>query len=186
MPAELKPLHHRMETTTVDVTPDQIEAMTMADQIVVMNAGKVEQIGAPLALYDRPANVFVAGFIGSPAMNFLEGTLAGRAIRVGGVSLPIAGEGAPRETSAILGIRPEHIEITDDPTVPLEARVDLIEPMGVTTLVHASLAGSDLKILCLDRPRWAPDSSVRLRLPAAKLHLFDAATQRRFDFPLAP
>src|SRR5690348_9410631 len=113
MRAEIKELHQRLATTTVYVTHDQIEAMTMADRIVVMNAGNVEQIGAPLELYDRPANLFVAGFIGSPAMNFLKGRIESGAFQAdGGAALPLPGkpngsDGRP----AVYGIRPEHFQL---------------------------------------------------------------------------
>ena len=116
MRAEIKELHQRLKTTTVYVTHDQIEAMTMADKIVVMNGGNVEQIGAPLELYDRPANLFVAGFIGSPAMNFLQGhaSTAAPSRPSGGAALPLpATRGRPRDGQPIVyGIRPEHFQLT--------------------------------------------------------------------------
>jgi multiple sugar transport system ATP-binding protein len=120
MRTEIKELHQRLKTTTVYVTHDQIEAMTMADKIVVMHDGRVEQMGDPLTLYDRPANRFVAGFIGSPAMNFLEGAVHGadgkRAVRMGsGARLPVAETGAAAEGQPVIyGIRPEHLELADD------------------------------------------------------------------------
>src|SRR5665811_504385 len=119
MRTEIKELHQRLETTTVYVTHDQIEAMTMADKIVVMHDGRVEQIGAPLELYDRPQNIFVAGFIGSPAMNFLQGTIRSNGSLgfdgPGGARLPLAA--APHGSegcAAVYGVRPEHFAITDD------------------------------------------------------------------------
>jgi multiple sugar transport system ATP-binding protein len=184
MRAEIKKLHRSLGATSVYVTHDQIEAMTMADRIVALHDGLVQQVGTPLEIYDRPANVFVAGFIGSPAMNFLSARLtatpAGAALRIAGVDLPLArpafGTG---ESAILLGIRPEHIEITEDPRASLAARVDLVEPMGVTTLLHANLDGEDLKILCLDRPRLAPGAPVRLRFPEGRLHLFAADSSER-------
>jgi multiple sugar transport system ATP-binding protein len=184
MRAEIKKLHRDLGATSVYVTHDQIEAMTMADRIVAMHHGVVQQVGSPLEIYDRPANMFVASFIGSPAMNFLSGTLTsagGRpVIQVGGVSIPIAGPaaGAP-DGPVVTGIRPEHIEISGDPHAPIEARVDLIEPMGVATLVHASFAGEDLKILSLERPKLAAGAPIRLNVLPDKLHLFDAASEAR-------
>ena len=184
MRAEIKKLHRSLGATSVYVTHDQIEAMTMADRIVALHDGVVQQVGTPLEIYDRPANVFVAGFIGSPAMNFLTGRLstngAGAAIRLGGLTLPVKlAAPAAAEQPILLGIRPEHIEIAEGLQAPIEARVDLVEPMGVTTLLHANLGGEDLKILSLDRPRLMPGAPVRLRFPEARLHLFDAATGKR-------
>src|SRR5262249_45516844 len=115
MRTEIKALHQRLQTTTVYVTHDQIEAMTMADKIVVMHDGIVEQIGEPLDLYDRPANLFVAGFIGSPAMNFFKGRVeGGRFVADSGVSLPIANGAAANGGRASYGIRPEHLHVADD------------------------------------------------------------------------
>jgi len=184
MRAEIKKLHRSLGATSVYVTHDQIEAMTMADRIVALHDGVVQQVGTPLEIYDRPANVFVAGFIGSPAMNFLSGILraygAGAAIRLGGLTLPVKLPAPPAaEQPILLGIRPEHIEVAEGPDAPIEARVDLVEPMGVTTLLHANLGGEDLKILSLDRPRLMPGAPVRLRFPEGRLHLFDAATGKR-------
>jgi multiple sugar transport system ATP-binding protein len=184
MRAEIKKLHRSLGATSVYVTHDQIEAMTMADRIVALHDGVVQQVGSPLEIYDRPANVFVAGFIGSPAMNFLNGTLAasasGAVFRMGDLSVPVALpiHGAA-DRPAVLGIRPEHIETTEDPTAAIAARRDLLEPMGVTTQLHANLGGEDLKILSLERPQIAPGAPLRLRFPAGKLHLFDAATGER-------
>ncbi|MBZ0226891.1 MAG: ATP-binding cassette domain-containing protein, partial [Bauldia sp.] len=184
MRAEIKELHHRLKTTTVYVTHDQIEAMTMADRIVAMHDGIVQQVGSPLEIYDRPANMFVASFIGSPAMNFLRGVLtsdAGRpALKVGGVSIPLASPLVSlHERPVVIGVRPEHVEISDDPSAPFAAQVDLVEPMGVTTLVHAWIADEDVKILSLDRPRLSTGAPIRLKLLPDRLHLFDAATEAR-------
>jgi multiple sugar transport system ATP-binding protein len=184
MRAEIKKLHRSLGATSVYVTHDQIEAMTMADRIVALHDGVVQQVGTPLEIYDRPANAFVAGFIGSPAMNFLNGTLtatgAGAVVRIGALALPTGLPAAgSSERPVVLGIRPEHIETTEDPGAPIAARLDLIEPMGVTTLLHASLEGEDLKILSLERPRLMPGAPVRLRFPEGRLHLFDAASGMR-------
>jgi multiple sugar transport system ATP-binding protein len=184
MRAEIKKLHRDLGATSVYVTHDQIEAMTMADRIVAMHDGIVQQVGTPLDIYDRPANVFVASFIGSPAMNFLKGTLVAvdgkPGLRLGAMTLAVGGD-LPNEDGlpVVLGIRPEHIQITDDSHAPIEAKVDLIEPMGMTTLIHATLAGEDLKILALDRPNFAPGAPVRLRFLDQKLHVFDAVSQKR-------
>src|SRR3989441_8031922 len=145
MRTEIKELHQRLRTTTVYVTHDQIEAMTMADKIVVMHDGIVEQMGSPLELYDKPENQFVAGFIGSPAMNFLKGKVLvnGVAGFVGpnGVKLPLAGapsgsDGRP----AVYGIRPEHFTIADDGA---DAEIVVVEPTGSETQVFAKIGGGD-------------------------------------------
>src|SRR6187431_514004 len=132
MRTEIKELHQRLKTTTVYVTHDQIEAMTMADKIVVMHDGIVEQIGKPLDLYDRPDNLFVASFIGSPAMNFLRGEIGGDEARSfqgkGGISVPLNGSaGAAKGTPVVLGIRPEHLRLSDH-GFPVE--VIVVEPTG--------------------------------------------------------
>src|SRR5215471_9558329 len=144
MRTEIKELHQRLETTTVYVTHDQIEAMTMADKIVVMHDGVVEQIGAPLDLYDRPGNVFVASFIGSPAMNLLKGTIRanGRAefVSESGIRLPLAA--APGNSDGqpvIYGIRPEHFALAHDGA---EAEVQVVEPTGSELQVAAKLGGA--------------------------------------------
>src|SRR6476620_2195186 len=124
MRGEIKALHHRLKTTTVYVTHDQIEAMTMADKIVVMHDGIVEQIGAPLELYDRPVNLFVAGFIGSPAMNVLEGRIDGSGFVIGDLVLPIGNApAASNGRPAYYGIRPEHFRLTGQEGVPIEVIV---------------------------------------------------------------
>ncbi|MBV8097274.1 MAG: sn-glycerol-3-phosphate ABC transporter ATP-binding protein UgpC, partial [Acetobacteraceae bacterium] len=147
MRGEIKDLHQRLQTTTIYVTHDQIEAMTMADKIVVMNSGNVEQIGAPLELYDRPANLFVAGFIGSPAMNFLKGTIEGGAFRGEGITLPLPnGAGTVEGTPVIYGIRPEHFQLRGD---GLPARVHIVEPTGSETQVMAHLG--DTPVVCAFR-----------------------------------
>src|SRR6059058_968819 len=132
MRTEIKELHQRLKTTTVYVTHDQIEAMTMADRIVVMHDGLVEQIGAPLELYDKPQNLFVAGFIGSPAMNFLTGSIKANGTLAfegpGGAKLPLnAAPSGSDGRPAVYGVRPEHFVIADDGA---EAEVQVVEPTG--------------------------------------------------------
>src|SRR5262247_2994108 len=146
MRTDIKELHQRLTTTTIYVTHDQIEAMTMADRIVVMHDGLVEQIGAPLDLYDRPQNLFVAGFIGSPAMNFLRGTVRANGAAafegVGGVRLPLAtAPGGSDGRAVVYGVRPEHFVIADDGAA---AQVQVIEPTGSELQVVAKLGGEDI------------------------------------------
>jgi len=181
MRTEIKALHQRLKTTTIYVTHDQIEAMTMADKIVVMHDGIVEQIGTPLELYDRPGNVFVAGFIGSPAMNFFKGRLdGGRFAADAGVSLPVANgtgsaNGAGRR--ATYGIRPEHFRVGGEDGIALTVKV--VEPTGSETQVVAECGGQD--VVCVFRERIAarPGESIRVSPDAALVHLFDETDGRR-------
>jgi multiple sugar transport system ATP-binding protein len=183
MRTEIKELHQRLKTTTVYVTHDQIEAMTMADKIVVMHDGIVEQIGTPLDLYDKPENQFVAGFIGSPAMNFLKGNvkLNGTAGFVGpnGVKLPLAGapsgsDGRP----AVYGIRPEHFTLSDDGA---DAEIVVVEPTGSETQVFAKIGGEDVVAVFRERHKFEPGDKVRLKPDPALVHLFDEATGKRLN-----
>ena len=177
MRGEIKELHQRLRTTTVYVTHDQIEAMTMADKIVVMHGGQVEQIGTPLDLYDRPVNLFVAGFIGSPAMNLLRGTVEEAGFAVGGSHLPLPpGNAAPG--AAVYGIRPEHWRL--DPG-GIQAVVTLVEPTGSETQVMARIG--DMPILCAFRERITarPGESIGVVPDAAAVHMFDGATGMRLN-----
>ena len=181
MRIEIKELHQRLKTTIVYVTHDQIEAMTMADKIVVMRDGRVEQIGAPLDLYDRPDNVFVAGFIGSPSMNFLHGRIATsggekRFVSEDGLSLPVPAAGVQDGQDVIYGVRPEHIDIGAG-GVPVD--VVVIEPTGSETQVFAR-AGKDLiDVIVKDRVRARPGDKVEFLIDPARVHLFDRKTEKR-------
>ncbi len=182
MRTEVKDLHQRLSSTTVYVTHDQIEAMTMADKIVVMHDGIVEQVGAPLELYDRPKNMFVAGFLGSPAMNFIHGTY-----RAGdrpmleladGQLVPIRPQASVADgTTVVLGIRPEDVVI--DPQDGLSVRVSVIEPTGAETYMVAR--HGDAEIVCVLRERVVlnPGDTIRLSLASTSAHLFDVTTQLR-------
>ncbi|PDT50230.1 sugar ABC transporter ATP-binding protein [Sinorhizobium fredii] len=175
MRAEIKDLHQRLKTTTVYVTHDQIEAMTMADRIVVMRGGNVEQIGKPLELYDRPANTFVATFIGSPAMNLFEGSIAdGGFVTRDGVFLPMP-DGYRGAAAAVYGIRPEHLAIAES-GVP--ATVVVVEPTGSETHVLVKLGPSDANLVLRDRIDLEPGQPVRVAPDLAKLHLFSAKGMR--------
>ena len=180
MRAEIKELHQRLQTTTVYVTHDQIEAMTMADKIVVMNSGNVEQIGAPLDLYDHPSNLFVAGFIGSPAMNFVKGRIEDGAFRAeGGVNLPLPGDrNGSAGRPAIYGIRPEHFQLRGD---GLPAQVHVIEPTGSETQVMAEFAGTPIICAFRERLNARPGDTIRVAADPALIHLFDAGTGERLN-----
>jgi multiple sugar transport system ATP-binding protein len=181
MRTEIKELHQRLKTTTVYVTHDQIEAMTMADKIVVMHDGLVEQIGAPLELYDRPANLFVAGFIGSPAMNFIGGTMRASGLprieTASGARLPLSGVASENDGRAVMyGIRPEHLEIADD---GFEAEVVVIEPTGSETQLFARVGGQEIAAVFRERHDFAPGQRIRLRPRVECAHLFDPSSGQR-------
>ena len=177
MRGEIKGLHQRLGVTTVYVTHDQIEAMTMADRIVVMNAGKVEQIGAPLELYDRPANLFVAGFIGSPAMNILGGTIANGRFEAAGVSLPLPA-GIAATGAASYGIRPEHLQLSGD---GLPATVSLVEPMGSETQVTMRLGEHVVVGMFRERVAARAGDTIHVLPNLEAVHLFDATTGQRIN-----
>jgi multiple sugar transport system ATP-binding protein len=177
MRAEIKALHQKLKTTTVYVTHDQIEAMTMADKIVVMRDGIVEQIGTPLELYDRPANLFVAGFIGSPAMNQIKGTVRGGAFEAaGGIRLPLSGIHANSDgRPAIYGARPEHFMLSDK---GLPAEVTVVEPTGSETHVMANLGTTPVVCVFRERISAAPGDTIRIAPTPEASHLFDADSGR--------
>lgn len=183
MRVEIKELHQRLKTTTIYVTHDQIEAMTMADKIVVMHDGVVEQIGAPLELYDRPDNLFVAGFIGSPSMNFIEG----QASSVNGQPVVMTNDGVPLPVSippsslengqrVVYGIRPEHIALSDSGH---GAHVLVIEPTGSETQAFMKLGNNPLVGVFRERIALRPGERLGIRLDPGKAHLFDKASGQR-------
>ena len=178
MRSEIKQNHQRLGTTTIYVTHDQIEAMTMADRIVVMHEGVIEQIGSPLDLYDRPANLFVAGFIGSPAMNMFEGTLDGDIfIAEDGTAIPL-GTGAPNSDGrpVTLGVRPEHLHIDD---TGLPAEIVTVEPTGSETQVVARFAGHEMTCAFRQRISAHPGETIKIRPEVAAAHLFDKQSGAR-------
>ncbi|MDK1378253.1 MULTISPECIES: sn-glycerol-3-phosphate ABC transporter ATP-binding protein UgpC [unclassified Sinorhizobium] len=169
MRAEIKNLHQRLKTTTVYVTHDQIEAMTMADRIVVMRGGNVEQIGKPLELYDQPANTFVATFIGSPSMNLFQGAIVnGQFVTEGGVALPLP-DGYQGGTVAVYGVRPEHLTIGEH-GVP--AVVVVVEPTGAETHVLAKIGQADVNLVLRDRIDLQPGQTVMVAPDMKRVHLF--------------
>jgi multiple sugar transport system ATP-binding protein len=177
MRAEIKALHQQLKTTIVYVTHDQIEAMTMADKIVVMHDGVVEQVGAPLELYDRPANLFVAGFIGSPAMNQIKGIVRGGAFEsAGGIRLPLSGVPAHTDgRTAIYGARPEHFTLSEK---GLPAEVTVVEPTGSETYVMANLGKTPVVCVFRERISATPGDTIRIAPTPEAAHLFDADSGR--------
>jgi multiple sugar transport system ATP-binding protein len=179
MRAEIKSLQQRLASTTLYVTHDQIEAMTMADKIVVMHDGVVEQVGSPLELYDRPANVFVAGFIGSPAMNFITGRLEGGEppilVTASGFKIPLcaAAPHAGPGSEVIMGIRPEGVSLGGPHAMPAE--IVVIEPTGYETQLIAKFAGQDLVCVFRERLDGRPGDTIALSFEGP-LHFFDPQT----------
>jgi multiple sugar transport system ATP-binding protein len=180
MRAEIRALHQRLRTTSVYVTHDQIEAMTMADRIVVMHAGRVEQIGTPMELYDQPRNLFVAGFIGSPSMNFIKGTLrrTGAATvmeTAGGTRLPVPDGLGVDGQKVIYGVRPEHLK-RGEPGSGVATRVEVIEPTGASTEVIAVLDGEPVCVVFYERFTSRPGDTLHLQINPDLAHVFDAET----------
>jgi len=179
MRTEIKELHQRLKTTTIFVTHDQIEAMTMADKIVVMDDGRIEQVGSPLELYNQPKNVFVAKFIGSPAMNLIQGTVrrdgvssdGAFGVEANGHRLPVSsGSGAEDGQTVIYGIRPEHLDLADD---GFPATVSVVEPTGSETIVFLHFGEIDIVAVLRDWHDVKPGQTVYLRPRADRAHLFD-------------
>jgi multiple sugar transport system ATP-binding protein len=186
MRTEIKELHQRLKTTSIYVTHDQIEAMTMADRIVVMQHGHVEQIGAPLDLYDRPNNLFVAGFIGSPAMNFIDATIhrangTVSAVAKDGTHLPLPAIAGGREGQQVIyGVRPEHLELrTDGSGIPSE--VVVVEPTGAEMLVVNHLAGNEVQAVFRERYQMQPGDRIALAPRVEHVHIFDKQSGARIS-----
>ncbi len=178
MRTEIKELHQRLKTTTIYVTHDQVEAMTMADKIVVMNNGIVEQIGTPLELYDDPRNMFVAGFIGSPATNFLKGRLGTEGVITNdGITLPVRSiKGAGGGRPVHYGIRPEHLELSD---TGLDAEVVVVEPTGADTQLFARIGECQVVAVFHERHSLHPGQKVKLRPRTDAAMVFDDETGQR-------
>jgi multiple sugar transport system ATP-binding protein len=180
--AEIARLHQRLGTTTVYVTHDQVEAMTMGTRIAVMDKGELQQVGAPQDLYDSPKKLFVAGFIGSPAMNFVNVDRDGDSVKGDGVTLPIPTRyrgGLDGTNKLVAGFRPEHLELGDVPnSATIRAKADVVEFLGDEELLHVSVQGHEGDIVAVvgSENRVKPGDVLDLKLPLEKLHLFDEAT----------
>ncbi len=190
MRTEIKKLHQQLRTTTIYVTHDQVEAMTLADRVVVMNNGRIEQVGAPQELYHQPKTRFVAGFIGSPAMNFidcrLEGNGADLAIRLDDkAALPISGTLVERYKShtdrdLVLGIRPEHLteeRAEIEAPAPIDVEVSVVEPMGMETMVFFTLNGAEVCARVNPARAMGPGQPMRLVADMERIHLIDPQTE---------
>ncbi len=179
MRAELKLLFDRLETTVVYVTHDQAEAMTMSDRVAIFDKGVVQQVGTPLELYDKPANAFVAGFLGSPPMNFLEAEIADGRVRGSGYSfaLPEWAGSVERGASVTLGIRPEDFTFQNE-SGPTATSISLVEPMGSSTIVYTQVGAKLVAIETGKDTTLSIGSAVSLDIDPNRLHLFDASTGR--------
>ena len=183
---EIKRLHSRLNNTMVYVTHDQIEALTLADRIAVMRGGIIQQLDAPQVIYNRPANLFVAGFIGSPSMNFLHGATVegGRVFQIGATRIDLAGyEGGavPEQDRAILGLRPEHltVQMVAEPGRTIPAVVEIEEPMGADSLVWLTAGAAQIAVRVPVEFQVARGTEVHLRVDIAKASIFDAASELR-------
>jgi len=180
MRTEIKALHQQLHTTTIYVTHDQVEAMTMADKIVVMHDGIIEQVGSPLDLYDRPANRFVAQFIGSPAMNVIEGRVENGRLDAGGLTLPLPAHAEHWQGRAVAwGIRPERLRVAPGGDIP--ATVEVVEPTGADTQLFVKVGADTVVVTLHERIGVGPGEPVTLAADPADVHLFDGETGVRLD-----
>ncbi len=183
---ELKRLHEQLQNTMIYVTHDQVEAMTLADRIAIMKGGQVMQLDSPANIYNKPRNRYVAGFIGSPAMNFIEGELSGGVFKADGFEASLAGYDWASETPAdgpvTLGLRPEHIlteDQVDNGTVTTEVLADLVEPMGADTLVWSSLAGHPFRFRMDGQATVKGGDTVRIGIDMTRASVFDVTSELR-------
>jgi sn-glycerol 3-phosphate transport system ATP-binding protein len=178
MRVEIKRLQQELATTSLYVTHDQVEAMTLADRLIVMNAGNVDQIGRPLDLYERPETSFVAGFIGSPAMNLIPGRIDAGGVTVADAVLPVVASNDAAERRVLVGMRPEHLDLTCDG--PLALRIELLERLGADTILHGRLSDG-VRMTARTPAYFAPalGDTARFAIRPERIHLFDAETGRR-------
>jgi sn-glycerol 3-phosphate transport system ATP-binding protein/multiple sugar transport system ATP-binding protein len=178
MREEIARLHQEVGTSMVYVTHDQVEAMTLANRIVIMRDGHVQQVGAPLEVYDRPVNLFVAGFIGSPEMNLIEGRAANGTFESGALRIALPAQYQAVHEEVTLGIRPEHIALGEGPDA-LAFEIGVIEQLGAQTLSVGEVSGTRLRILTDRVDNWKFGQRIPVRLQAGRLHLFSKATGQR-------
>jgi multiple sugar transport system ATP-binding protein len=184
MRIEIKRLHAQIPTTSVFVTHDQIEAMTLGDRVVIMRDGRVQQIGTPLTVYEKPANKFVAGFIGAPAMNFVDVTVRGATVEASGLKLSVN----PADVRAlashdgkqvVMGIRPEHLALGDAaPGAGFDAHVEVVEQLGSEILLETRAGTDSLTVARVPAEmKVAPGDKIRVSAQLGRLHFFDPATE---------
>lgn len=185
MRMELSNLHHDLAATMIYVTHDQIEAMTLADRIAIMKSGLIQQLASPHEIYNRPINKYVAGFIGSPEMNFFEGSLESQNFVTAGVKIPVAGyefSGGRANGPAWYGIRPEHIATGDEAKAlpfSVETSVEIVEPMGSDTLVWVKVAGHDLRLRMDGQAAVDPGDPIVIGFSSARASMFDKSSEKR-------
>jgi sn-glycerol 3-phosphate transport system ATP-binding protein len=180
MRLEIQKLHRELKTTSIFVTHDQVEAMTLADRMIVMNAGVAEQVGRPIDVYDDPNSLFVAGFIGSPAMNVLHGKRAGDVVEVGALRVPLPAElraSAPAGVS--VGVRPEHLEAGAGDGLRFDFRVETVEALGADSLVHGDVGGGTIVARVDGHSTPEPGTNLTFHARPGKLYFFDSATGKR-------
>ncbi|QCI67007.1 ABC transporter ATP-binding protein [Phreatobacter stygius] len=192
MRVEMKKLHQRLGVTTVYVTHDQVEAMTLADRVVVMNGGHIEQTGTPDEVYHAPASLFVAGFIGAPTMNLIPAQLTSGAmlkLAGGAAEAPLPADRKPAADDLTFGMRPEDVEVAEGETpagrLDVPAQVEVVEPLGADTLVFTSVAGHPVAARVRPEVRPKPGENLKLRFNLDRMHLFDTATGRAIGAPQA-
>jgi sn-glycerol 3-phosphate transport system ATP-binding protein len=178
MRVEIKRLQQELATTSLYVTHDQVEAMTLADRLIVMNAGNVDQIGRPLDLYERPATAFVAGFIGSPAMNLVPGRIDSNSVVIADAALPVAAPDGVRDRRVLIGMRPEHLDLAADG--PLALRIELLERLGADTILHGRLSDG-MRMTARTPAHFAPELGevAHFAIRPERIHLFNAEKGRR-------
>ena len=183
---EIKKLHSRLGNTMVYVTHDQVEAMTLADRIAIMKGGQIMQLASPNEIYNRPKNLYVAEFIGSPSMNFIHGELKGGDFVADGLSIPMTGyefaDSSDKEGQAIIGLRPEHIATGDNLASAVsrtKAKVSLVEPMGSDTIIYASVGSHPIHIRMDGQATVKPGDEVEIGFQPARANLFDPSTENR-------
>ncbi len=183
MRTQIKRLHGLLKTTTIYVTHDQVEAMTLADRVVILKDGEVVQQGAPVDVYTSPKTRFVGEFIGSPKMNVLDGTCstgeAGAAIRIGGVPISLPGKRFPAEGKILVGVRPEHLTPCDAGEAMFQTTIDVLEPLGSDTMAICMLDGQELTARLAPDPALRPGNVLHLKVSPQDVHLFDAETDLR-------
>ena len=183
---ELKQLHRQLKNTMIYVTHDQVEAMTLADRIAIMRDGAIQQLDSPGEIYNRPVNRYVADFIGSPSMNFMDGKIGAKGLEIGDVTIPMGGHKAARKSAAagevIVGVRPEHVATGNDVADAVyrtKVKAELLEPMGADTLVWTKFADHELPFRRDGQVRLAEGQEVEIGLNPDNLHMFDKHTEDR-------
>jgi len=183
---EIKRLHQRLKNTMIYVTHDQIEAMTLADRIAIMKNGVIQQLDDPHTIYNRPVNLFVAGFIGSPSMNFLRGQVSGANFAVDGASIPLNGykfDNEPNSTiEGVLGVRPEHIAVGEDAKkmpFSIESEIEIVEPMGADTIAWTKIGGQSLTFRAASEVHLVPGQKITIGFDPARGSVFNADSGER-------